>query len=168
MKTKNLRLAIVFLGLMGISWSWAQEQGIGVGGYLQAGNPWEDGGLDMKIFLSRVHAVDVQVSVEMTPEFGGSMGVYGSYLFHWWDVLPIRQGKLPLYVGPNLGFGIWDNGFALRLGGIGGMAYCLPRSAAPLDFYLQLNPVLEYKVNDGAPNTLEADLFLQLGFRVFF
>ncbi|HSQ41974.1 MAG TPA: hypothetical protein VLM37_06825 [Fibrobacteraceae bacterium] len=155
--------AVLFLAASGI----AQTRGIGAGGYVQAGNAGETGGLNAKLFLTPATAVDFSMSVETDP-FGQSMGFYASYLMHYWDLIPVHEGKLPLYVGPNLGVGVWSNsggGTALRAGAIGGMAYCLPQGTAPIDIYVQLNPTFEYNTAD---NALRMDMYLQLGVRFFF
>jgi hypothetical protein len=145
----------------------AQTKGIGLGGYLQAGNAGEDGGLNAKMFLNANQALDLSISIENDP-FGESMGAYASYLIHAWDVIPMTTGKLPLYYGPNAGLGVWDGGTALRLGLIGGIAFCLPQGTAPMDFYLQLNPTFEYFMIEGdGNNELELNFFLQLGLRFF-
>lgn len=145
----------------------AQMRGIGFGGYLQAGNSGEDGGLDAKVFLNSNTALDFMLSIENDP-FGESMGAYVSYLIHAWDVIPVNSGKLPLYYGPNAGIGVWDDGSAIRFGLIGGMAYCLPAGTAPMDFFIQMNPTFQYFSFEGDHNNkLELDFFLQLGLRFF-
>ncbi|NLB62878.1 MAG: hypothetical protein GX801_02050 [Fibrobacter sp.] len=144
--------------------SMAQYNGIGFGGYLQAGNPHEAGGLNMKFFLSQRHAIDAQLSIQMSP-LAKSMGAYGTYLFHWWDALPINKGAIPLYIGPNLGFGVWDGGFTIRGGAIAGLAYALPKGTAPLDFYLQLNPAIEVDFVDKTHASF--NLYLQFGIRFY-
>jgi hypothetical protein len=145
----------------------AQTRGIGFGGYLQAGNAGEDGGLTAKMFLNDKTAIEIYLSIENDP-FGDSMGAYASYLFHHWNVIPVNAGKLPLYWGPNAGIGVWDGGSALRFGMIGGLSYCLPAGTAPMDFFLQLNPTFQYFSFEGDHNDkLELDMFLQLGLRFF-
>jgi hypothetical protein len=145
----------------------AQMRGVGLGAYLQAGNAGEVGGLNAKMFLDARTALDLSLSIENDP-FGASMGAYASYLIHHWDVIPVARGKMPLYIGPNGGVGIWNGGTAIRFGGIGGMAYCMDPGMAPLDFYLQLNPTMEYQIFDGTHNDkLVFDLYLQLGMRFF-
>lgn len=146
----------------------AQTRGFGIGGYLQAGNAGEDGGLTAKMFLNEKTALELYLSVENDP-FGESMGAYVSYLLHAWNLIPVNAGKLPLYAGPNGGIGVWDGGTALRFGVIGGLAYCLPAGTVPMDFFLQLNPTFQYFSFEGSGNDkLELDMFLHLGLRYFF
>lgn len=145
--------------------TFAQDRGVGLGGYLQAGNAHESGGLNGKLFLSQRQAVDLQLSIQMSP-LAKSMGAYGSYLFHWWDALPINKGSLPLYIGPLAGIGIWNGGFAIRGGGVGGFAYAFPSNTAPLDIYLQLNPVIELHIVD-SDNAASFNLFIQFGMRYY-
>jgi len=145
----------------------AQTRGIGVGGYLQAGNSGEDGGLNAKLFLNQMDAIDLSLSIQMSP-FGESMGAYVSYLFHYWNVIPMTTGKLPLYWGPNGGVGTWPGGSVIRFGAVGGMDYCLPQGTAPLDFYLQLNPNIEAVSPKGGKMSMGLNLYLQLGMRFFF
>lgn len=167
MKHTSLYRALALFLLLAVAAA-AQTRGFGIGGYLQAGNAGEDGGLTAKMFLNDKTAVEMYLSIENDP-FGDSMGAYVSYLFHAWNVIPVNAGKLPLYYGPNAGLGVWDGGTAWRLGAIGGMAYCLPAGTVPMDFFLQMNPTFQYFMFEGDHNDkLELDFFLQLGLRYFF
>lgn len=160
-------LRVLIFSLLCFGLSQAQTRGFGIGGYLQAGNAGEDGGLTAKMFLTERTAVELYLSVENDP-FGESMGAYASYLIHSWNLIPVNAGKLPLYGGPNAGLGVWDGGTAIRAGVIGGMAYCLPQGTAPMDFFLQINPTFQYLSFEGDHNDkLELEMFLQLGLRYF-
>jgi len=146
----------------------AQTRGLGLGGYLQAGNNDEYGGLNAKLWLNSNNAFDLSVSIENDP-FGESVGAYASYLYHFWGVIPSSNPKMPLYLGPNGGVGVWDHGYALRFGAVGGIDFCLV--PAPIDFYLQLNPALEYSNDDRDGNdagAVHGKLYLQIGARFFF
>jgi len=163
MKIQN-KFRIVALVLVMAFVGHAQTRGIGIGAYVQAGNANELGGLNAKLFLDARSAVDLSLSVQMSP-LGQSMGAYASYLIHGWDIIPVAAGKLPLYGGPSAGVGVWDGGTAIRVGGVGGIAYCMPPSTVPMDFFLQLNPKLEYHTDSKG---LKMGLLAQLGLRFFF
>lgn len=168
MKTQKIFRLVVFLGMSFLVFSYGQTRGMGLGGYLQAGNTGETGGLTGKLFLTPIHALELNVSID--PDLNGDMGAYVSYLFHFWDKVPVHTGKLPLYVGPNTGVGVWEdngNNIAIRLGVIAGGSFCLPQGTVPMDFYLQLNPTLEHLIYEHGDNDSNIELFLQIGCRFF-
>ncbi len=182
MRLKLPSLGFAFALLLLISTSSAQTRGVGFGAYAQGGNEGEQGGLNAKLFINSRNAFDLSVSFSTDP-FGNSMGAYVSYLAHFWNALPVPQGKMPLYIGPNGGVGVWEdywdnrgniihngeNGSAIRGGMVAGMAYCFPSGTVPLDIYLQLNPTLEYRFRPGDNNDgFRTDFFIQLGVRYFF
>jgi len=146
----------------------AQTRGIGIGGYVQT-NRDEMGGINGKVWLNSNNAFDLSVSIQDNP-FGQDMGAYVSYLYHFWGVIPSSSPKLPLYVGPNGGIGVWDGGYALRFGAVGGLDVCIV--PIPMDFYLQLNPTFEFRHfddNNYHDNSgLGLTMYLQLGARFWF
>lgn len=146
--------------------SFAQTKGLGLGLYGQVGNTNERGGINAKLWLNANNAFDLSASIEPDPLFA-SAGFYASYLYHFWNVLPVSFMKIPLYFGPNGGVGVWDGGFALRGGVVGGIDFCFP--TVPMDIYIQGNPAVEYKNYDNGDERggLDLDFYLQIGLRFF-
>lgn len=148
---------------------------VGVGGYLQIGNAHEHFGLIAKFKLNPTTSFDLSGSIELDND-GSSIGVYGGYYYHYYNVIKpdAGAGRVPLYHGPYGGIGLWDSdggndGFALRIGWTGGIAYELPRSAAPMDFFFDLNPVFEYLAIENVEDEWEfPEIYAKLGFRFYF
>lgn len=146
----------------GNAWS-----GFGIGGYVQGGNRYEDGGLWARIWTTpRKNNLDLQLSISKDMD---SFGAYGGYYWQNFDLVKLdpSAGSIPLYHGPNLGVGGWSNGAAVRGGWVGGISYVF-FEGVPISFSLQMNPNLEIIFDDIEGNDVwDLDLLLQLGFRVF-
>src|SRR5215471_20634393 len=82
--------------------------GIGVGVIL--GEPT---GFTMKYWLARNHAFDLGAAWSFEPD--GYFELYGDYLFHFFDLIKVPRGELPLYVGVGGRVAIPDAG-ATRAG----------------------------------------------------
>jgi len=91
-------IIITLLAVFTLSIS-AQESGIGAG--LIIGEPT---GFSAKSWLSSVDALDAGVAWSMT---NGWFHVHADYLRHFFNVIPVESGKLPLYagIGARIGFG---------------------------------------------------------------
>jgi hypothetical protein len=93
---KTLLIILLTSFSLGLS---AQDHNIGVG--LIIGEPT---GFSAKTWVSSVDAVDAGVAWSMT---NGWFHVHADYLRHFFEVIPVESGDLPLYVGigARLGFG---------------------------------------------------------------
>lgn len=95
-----MKKAIIILLLtvfsLGVS---AQDKNLGAG--LIIGEPT---GFSAKYWLGSYDALDAGVAWSMT---NGWFHVHADYLRHFFDVIPVEVGKLPLYagVGARIGFG---------------------------------------------------------------
>ncbi len=154
-------LLLLFIGLAN-----AQTRGVGLGFYGQIGNTYERGGLDAKLWFDAIHALDVNLTIDASPLFADG-GMFAYYQFHYWNALPVQGVKIPLYWGIGGGAMAWESGWGLRAGALGGASICFP--TAPLDIYLQTNPLVGYHSDNkrGTLGGLHPDLLLQVGMRFF-
>lgn len=162
-KKPSLLLLAIFLLPIG---SFAQS-GMGLGGYLQFGNSHEMGGLVGKIWLGPTTSLDLTLSVDFDEE-DRSLGIYGGYYHHYFNMIKVPVGKMPLYHGPIGGLGIWNGGIALRGGWTFGLAYVFSPEVAPFDIFLQADPNFEYLQIENGDDRAELDVYIKLGFRFFF
>lgn len=114
-----------------------------------------------------------------------AISAYLGYYKHYYDLIKLdaSAGRMPLYWGPYGGLGFWDNdyahhednGLAIRLGLVGGLAWELPASV-PFELWLELNPLAElHKVwseNDVGDewddtNWHIPELYIRMGVRVW-
>ncbi len=93
---KTIIIALLAVFSIGI---YAQDSGIGAG--LIIGEPT---GFSAKYWLSSNDALDGGVAWSMTNNW---FHVHADYLRHFFDVIPVEVGQLPLYagIGVRLGFG---------------------------------------------------------------
>jgi hypothetical protein len=97
----------------------------------------EPTGLSAKVWLGGISAVDGGVAWSFV--HNPAVSVHVDYLFHFFDVIPVKEGRLPLYVGiggvlsasqdPDLGVRIPV-----------GVTYLF--ASAPLDLFLEVAPIL--------------------------
>ena len=149
---KKLITICLFL-LMMVGTSIAQSSGLGLG--LILGEPT---GISMKYWTGRTTAIDGAVAWSIGKYSGTHL--HGDYLWHIFNLINIRRGKLPFYygVGARLGLGGKENRVGIR--GVAGLAYLL--ADLPLDVFLEIAPVF-----DLSPKT-DLDLNAAIGIRYFF
>lgn len=93
---KSILIAVIAVLSIGLS---AQDTGFGAG--LLIGEPT---GLSAKYWLSSNDALDGGVAWSMT---NGWFHIHADYIRHFFDVIPVEVGQLPLYagIGARIGFG---------------------------------------------------------------
>ena len=129
---KSVVLAAVFILLCTITFTASAQDGkFGIGVLL--GEPT---GISAKLWLGQTSAVDGVVAWSFTNNT--SVTIHADYLFHFFDVLTIEQGSIPLYVGVGGTVSIAqepDIGVRIPFGA----TYLF--DTAPLDVFLEVAPV---------------------------
>jgi|TergutMp193P3_1026864.scaffolds.fasta_scaffold02170_8 hypothetical protein len=135
----------------GFSFVYAQgKNNSALGLWLQGGNSGEYWGFDYK-HLGSMAATDIYLHISAS-DGNFSLGLYGGYYFLNNAIKADASiGKFPIHYGPNIGLGYWNdgagnqnnfNGYAFRIGAVGGISWILPISL-PMDISVELNPVAE-------------------------
>jgi hypothetical protein len=110
----------------------AAQQGGNFGLGIQIGEP--SAAIAGKLFLNKTNAVDAALAFSARHDW---IWLEADYLWHFYGVIPVQSGELPLYAGVGAGVGIAGSP-AVGAHGVVGLAYKL--AAAPLDFFLDLSP----------------------------
>lgn len=115
------------------SFSGAQDKGFGLGIIL--GEPT---GISGKYWLSTNSAIDGAAAWNFGS--GGYLHLHADYLLHNYDLIKVKEGRLPLYygIGGRIGFG---DKTVLGLRGVVGLAYQF--SGAPVDAFLEIAPLMD-------------------------
>lgn len=129
----------------------AQQSGLGLG--IMLGEPT---GISAKVWTGGTNAVAMGLAWGGLGAPGGYFHLHGDYLWHKMDLIPVSQGKMPLYFGVGARLRVWDSG-GYRDNGrwvdkdgsraeIGvrlpvGVAYLF--DGAPVDIFLEVVPVLD-------------------------
>jgi hypothetical protein len=116
-------------------------------------------GITGKYMIDNDSAIDAGIGWETSGD--NEFHVYGDYLYHLYDLIKVKKGKLPLYFGGGIRFvnrENRDNKFGIRIPV--GIEYLFGN--LPLGAFLELAPVL-----DLTPDT-EFDLEGGIGIRYFF
>jgi len=118
----------------------------------------EPTGVSAKIWLSQRSAIDLAAAWSFADET--ALHIHGDYVTHFFDLLSVSKGSLPLYagVGARVKFGENDDYIGIRIPV--GLAYLF--EGVPLDVFLEVVPLL-----DVAPDT-EFTLNAAIGVRYFF
>jgi len=149
---------LLILVLLAFSIPWlpaparAQHRGFGLGVIL--GEPT---GLSLKSWTGRKTAVDAALAWSFDRE--DSLHLHLDYLIHDFNLLRTNKGRLPVYYGIGGRIKLEDKtriGIRFPVG----VSYIFGR--APLDFFLELGPIL-----DLAPRT-ELTVTASLGLRYYF
>ncbi len=111
----------------------AQDKGFGLGIIL--GEPT---GISGKQWMSPTTAIDGAAAWNFGS--GGYLHIHADYLFHNYDILKVKEGRLPLYfgIGGRIGF---SSKTVVGLRGVVGVAYQF--SGAPIDAFLELAPLMD-------------------------
>lgn len=141
--------------------SGSASKNMAAGLWIQAGNPGEHFGVDFMMRMGSDITLDVYAHMYLSDD-DNSLGAYLGYYWNFYlKGVPKELGRMGFYVGPTGGFGFWDNeygagwleankrytwwrdetGFAIRAGVTGGYQWEFP---IPLQFYVELSPVLEF------------------------
>lgn len=128
---KKILIIISFVFFAGIS-GFAQSSGLGVG--LVVGEPT---GFSAKYWMSQTTALDGAVAWSF--QNNGSFYLHADFLNHYFDIIQMESGKMPLYWG----FGakvVLANDPVLGAHVPLGIAYLFEN--APLDIFLEVRPGL--------------------------
>lgn len=119
----------------------------------------EPTGISLKYQMNETNAIDGAVAWSLSGS--NDLHLHGDYLYHWYDVITVSKGRLPLYSGFGLRLVFRedrDNRIGIRIPV--GLAYLF--DGAPFDAFVEAVPVL-----DLAPDT-DFDLDGAIGARFWF
>ena len=111
----------------------AAQQGGDFGLGVVAGDP---SGLSGKLWLGPSNALDFIVGFSLLARHDW-ISVNVDYVWHDWDLIPVKRGRLPLYYG----MGVWSaisNEPVIGARGVVGLEYLFP--SAPLDVFFEIGP----------------------------
>lgn len=133
MRRKSFIYWILFVS--GLLWSFvagAQERPLGIG--IVVGEPT---GVAAKYWTDRTTALDAAVAWSFNHD--GSFYVHADYLFHYFDIIQVSEGKFPLYWGFGAKAVLANKGI---FGGHVplGLSYMFERT--PLDIFIEIRPGL--------------------------
>ena len=119
----------------------------------------EPTGISLKYRLSERNAIDGAVAWSLSGD--SDLHLHGDYLYHWYDLITVKKGRLPLYAGVGARLVFRENhddlvGLRIPVG----LAYLF--AGAPFDAFVELVPVL-----DLAPDT-DFDFEAAIGGRFWF
>ena len=119
----------------------------------------EPTGVSIKYQMNEKNAIDGAVAWSLSGD--NDLHLHGDYLMHWYDIITVSKGQLPLYAG--LGARVLfrenrDNHIGLRIPV--GLAYLF--AGSPFDAFVEIVPVLDF-----APDT-DFDLEGAIGGRFWF
>ena len=133
---------------------------------LAAGGPFglgvivgEPTGLSGKVFLSERNAIDFAVAWSLSGD--NDLHLHGDYLHHWYGVIPVEKGRLPIFAGIGARVRFRENAddeVGLRIPV--GLTYLF--EGAPFDVFVEIVPIL-----DLTPDT-DFDLEGAVGGRFYF
>jgi len=133
----GLLLALVCFGVAGFAK--AGESPIRGGGNfgigLELGDPGTWGAVG-KIWIDERNAFQPAVKFA-----GGSTLLQLDYLWHEYDIIKPKQGKMPLYLGVGGDLSL-QSSVAIAPRGVFGISYMFDRSDVPVDIYIQLAPTI--------------------------
>jgi len=136
MKKKFFTLSL--LSILLSSPVFSQDSGFGVGAIL--GSPT---GVSFKVWASKTSAFDAAVTWSFYNN--GSINFHFDYLWHKFNLIPVDEGKFPLYigVGPKFGFSTdielgaqFELGFRVPVG----VDYIF--KSVPIDIFVEVAPSL--------------------------
>ncbi len=131
---KFLLLGLV-IGLMIIITKPAAAQGKGFGMGIILGEPT---GLSAKLWTSQDNAFDFAAAWSIRGE--GNLLLQADYVWHFFDAIPVSEGKLPLYIGIG-GRVLLANDPQLGVRIPFGLDYLF--ASAPIDIFVEIVPVLD-------------------------
>jgi hypothetical protein len=105
-----------------------------------AGDP---SGISGKLWTGPNNAIDFIVGFSLYHDY---ISINGDYVWHEWNLIPVKSGRLPLYYG----MGLWTSisgSPAVGGRGIVGLEYLFP--SAPLDVFLELGPGIQILPDTG-------------------
>lgn len=181
---KKILAVILMVSAMAFAGSAAESKSMGIGGWLQAGNPGEHAGLDLQMR----QAPNITLDIYLHFYFSNGDNSLGGYFGYYWNYIltgvPGDVGRMGFYVGPVGGLGWWDedigggcdeSGISIRVGVVGGYQWEFP--VIPLQLYLELNPVGEFHYfwweddhnHDDSDTDWELpDFYFRIGLRFWF
>ena len=130
----------------------AQQKGVFGLGFI-IGNPT---GIGMKFWTEETNAVEIALGWKKK-----ETELHADYLWHDFDLLPVENGRLPVFYGVGIGLKLKekeDDEIGIRT--IAGLEYLF--DTVPFDFFLEIAPMLQL-----TPES-KVKVEVALGFRFFF
>ncbi len=124
---KKIKLLFILLIFAGIGMK-AQETGVGI----IVGEPT---GLSIKHWVSQTNAVDGAMAWSFA--HGGSLYLHADYLHHYFDIVDISVGKMPIYWGLGGKIVLKED---LVLGGHVPLGISYIFDDTPLDAFIEIRP----------------------------
>ncbi len=127
-----------------------------VGAGLMLGEPTA---LNMKYWFDQHSALDAAVGVSFEGE--DNLEFHADYLYHFFDVINVPEGRLPIYVGGGLRYKVrdhQDDQFGFRA--VAGLDYIFEN--APVDVFFEVGPVFNVTPD------FDADFTIAVGARFWF
>jgi hypothetical protein len=100
----------------------------------------EPTGVSMKYWISEKSAVDGVVGWSFIDDT--NFHVHADYLYHLFDLIPVDEGRLPLYFGGGVRYKLRDNKddlFGFR--GVVGVSYMF--EDLPIDIFGEAGPIID-------------------------
>jgi hypothetical protein len=142
---KSFTLGILALCLAALPLQARPGGNFGLG--FQLGDP---SGLSGKYWLSSENAVDMLLGFSPYRDW---VFAKADYLWHFFNVIPVASGRVPLYIGPGAMTYIHDSRVGIGIELAGGIAYMFP--SIPIDVFLNVGigafivPATDGSVNAG-------------------
>lgn len=92
-------------------------------------------GLSGKLWLNNTNAIDMIVGFDSYADY---IILNADYVWHEFNLIPVRAGQLPLYYGMGANLGVARNAPGVGLRGVVGLEYLF--ADAPLDAFIELGP----------------------------
>jgi hypothetical protein len=130
------------------------DKGFGAG--LMLGEPT---GLNVKYWIDEHYAVDGAVGCSF--EGQNNLELHADYLYHFFDVIKVPEGRLPIYAGAGLRYKVRDDKddkFGIRT--VAGLDYIFEK--APVDVFFEVEPVFNVTPD------FDVDVTVAIGARFWF
>jgi hypothetical protein len=155
---KKLIWSLLFVGMMtGIASATDTNFGLG----FMLGVPT---GISARIATSNTNAVDLLLGYDLYSHgVNGQTGVLylgGDYLWYNYSLIPVSEGKLPVYYGPGIQATFSNDHSSVGIRGVLGIEYQFAN--APFDLFLEVGPGINI-----VPNT-DGNISAGFGTRYFF
>ncbi len=124
-------LGLFFMLMIGLALPSQARTGGDMGVGFIAGNP---SGLSGKIWLGETNALDLTLGLNVLENW---LALNADYLWHEFGLIPVPQGKLPVFYGMGVWAALANHG-GIGVRGVVGIEYLFPN--APLDAFFEICP----------------------------